>query len=47
MKNLFVSLLSLILMLLVTIKVNNATEGNTCELLQFTAGEHVIAFMPE
>jgi hypothetical protein len=37
-KHLFVLLLSLITM---------ATEGNTNKLLQFTAGEHVIAFLPE
>ncbi len=47
MKNLFVLLLSLIFMSLTTLKANVATKDNTNELLQFTAGRHVIAFMPE
>ncbi len=47
MKNLLVLLLSLVFMFVTTLKANDTTEGNTNELLQFTAGGHVIAFMPE
>ncbi len=45
-KNLFVLLLSLAFMCLTT-KAYTAPDGKTNELLQFTAGEHVIAFTPE
>ena len=47
MKKLFVFLIFLNAILLMTLQVNIADEGNTNELLQFTVGEHVIAFSPE
>jgi hypothetical protein len=47
MKNLNVLLLSLVFVFSTTLEANTATEGNTNELLQFTAGRHVIAFTPE
>ena len=47
MKNLNALLLSFIFVFLTTLEANMATEGNTNELLQFTAGGHVIAFTPE
>jgi hypothetical protein len=47
MKNLFVLSLSMIFMCFTPLKANNATEGDINEILQFTAGGHVIAFMPD
>jgi len=47
MKNLFTMLLSVVIMSATPLKTSFAIENYTGELMQFTAGGHVIAFMSE